>query len=182
MVLHSDVKNGLEKIFSQSSDDEKIISKNQLEKIFCHLHPTARHWRPLGQSSSPWLCEICSPPPNAKMVGNWSGDPPLADTRASGHGHQGAGVAASPQPTYRPSLPVTINYEQSACPTCHCSWIVEVDLPTSLALRCWSCKRDLTPDELARELSTPKPPRIINQHRSRAVYDRESGCVTIEPC
>lgn len=172
MVLHSDVKNGLEKNFSQPAIDEKIISKNQLKKIFCHSHPTARHWRALGQPSSPWLCEICSPPPNAKMVGSWSGDPPLADTRASGQEHQGAGA------TYRPSPPITVNYEQPACPICHCSIIVEVDLPTSLALRCWSCKRDLTLDELTRELSKPKPPQIINQHRSRAVLC-DSGRVKI---
>lgn len=181
MVLHSDVKNGLEKNFSQPAIDEKIISKNQLEKIFCHSHPTARHWRPLGQPSSPWQCEICSPPPNAKMVGSWLGDPPLADTRASGHVHEGAGVIDPPQPTYQPSPPITINYEQPACPTCHCSIIVEVDLPDTTAVRCWSCKRDLTPDDLVRELSKPNYPRIVNQHRSRAVLERESGRVKIIP-
>jgi hypothetical protein len=166
-----------------------LETKNQLEKIFCHSHPTARHWRPLGQPSSPWQCEICSPPPNARMVGSWSGDPHLADTRASGHAHQGAGSSsattrshADGQPTYQPSPPITVNYEQPACPTCHCSWIVEVDLPTLLALRCWACKRDLTPDDLARELSKPKPLRIINQHRQRAVYERESDSVKIVPC
>lgn len=133
-------------------------------------------WLAVGSSDidENYRCEKCDPPPSKSFVKKIRSSNPQAPSPSGCPSSVG-----DHRNEYEPLAPITINYEQPACPTCHCSIIVEVDLPTSLALRCWSCKRDLTPDDIARELSKPKPPRIINQHRHRAVYDRESGCVKI---
>ena len=123
-----------------------------------------------------YRCEKCDPPPAKSFVKK------MRSGEIKSPSSSGCPSSAGAQPDqHEPLAPIIINYEQPACPTCHCSIIVEVDLPNALALRCWSCKRDLSPDELTRELSTPKPLRIANQHRSRGVLERESGRVNFIP-
>lgn len=133
-------------------------------------------WLAVGSSDvdENYRCEKCDPPPSKSFVKKFRSSDSLSPSPSGSYS-----VAGDHRDEYEPLAPITINYEQPACPTCHCSFIVEVDLPNTLALRCWSCKRDLTPDELTRELSKPKPLRIINKHRQRAVYERESGGVKI---
>jgi len=133
-------------------------------------------WLAVGSSDvdENYRCEKCDPYIAKSFIKKMrSGDSQAPSPTGS------QSLAGDHRDEYEPLAPITINYEQPACPTCHCSWIVEVDLPDTTALRCWSCKRDLTPDDLARELSKPKPLRIINQHRSRAMLDRASGRVKI---
>jgi hypothetical protein len=188
MVLHNDVKNGLENFSPPTQPTAEPVAING-DPICptCLEHPASRHWQPLGQST--WLCETCRPPPSPRMIARWLCEadepvacaPSLVEPRASGPEHRGAGIAPHPMP-----LHIT-NYEQPACPHCGCRWIAEHvthtvatgDAPT---LQCWSCKRPISQDDLFRELLNPKPLPAIKHHRHRAVYARESGCVNIVPC
>lgn len=151
MVLHSDVKN-----FSSTEKPSAEIfleTKRQTEeKFFCSLHPAARHWLPIGHPDAPehYQCDQCSPPPARAFVARYHTQagqghaPNLAEHSRGSGAHQGAGGAER----YQQCTPIIINYERPACPHCMCRWIVEVDQGAYPDLRCWSCKRILSSDQI----------------------------------
>ena len=139
MVLHSDVCENL-KIY------------------FCNIHPTAQHWLPLGQSDQPehYRCMTCHPPPARAFVAKVY---PLVDT----HSHalsptsQSSSVLSirtqSVIHEYPLHSPITLTYERAACPQCHGRWITEIDQPSGVVIRCWSCRYVMTIDELHESLN-----------------------------
>lgn len=154
MVLHSDVKNGFEKI---SSDQPEPIS---FEPV-CSSHPSARAWRPLGQPTSPWLCEVCRPPPSIRMVGQWSDQGAAGKISNDGAADHRAGaptLVAKPAPAGQSlgarGMVVTVAHPHPVCPSCKCRWTVEVyggttggiDQPPSVS--CWTCKRSISDNDL----------------------------------
>ena len=142
------------------------------EKIFCQTHPSARAWRPLGQPTSPWLCEVCRPPPSIRMVGQWS-DQGAAIKSDNGAADPRAGaptLVAKPAPAGQSlgarGMVVTVAHPNPVCPSCKCRWTVEVfpghsrgasgpfpgdtsgsiDQPSSVS--CWTCKRSISEIDL----------------------------------
>lgn len=154
MALHCDVKNGLEN-FSQSQPTNQPA---------CSLHAGSPHWLPIAQPDTPanYRCATCSPPPARAFVALWAdadhdssspastSAPTLVDdTHAPPH-------ALTPTP-HTPTLPCIISYEQPICPTCHCRWLLEVDEPAGISLRCWTCRLSISDQQLSDQLSKPKP-------------------------
>ena len=147
MVLHNDVKNGL--VFS------------------CPSHPVARHWLPIGRPDLPgnYLCGTCRPPSIPVMVERWHGEPGSTAARQSTSPGQ-------PCQPYQPCPTVVINYERPICPACHCRWVMEVDLASGLAMRCWSCKAIITADHIELLLRQPRPLPLAR----RRVADAAMAC------
>lgn len=160
----------LNKNFSSKSQNEKPAQENQL----CQHHTSARHWLPRGSTDHPdhYLCEACTPPPAPAFVSRWHDDQARARMRTNAHDNAPSLAAGAPT-NYTPALPIIVNYERPACPTCHCRWIVEVDTQASLRLQCWSCKKLITHDELSTELSKPKPTSQAEWRRCKAVDVRD---------
>ena len=131
------------------------------EKISCQSHPSARAWRPLGQPTSPWLCEVCRPPPSIRMVGQWSDQ-----AVAIGDGSESATDPRAGAPTLadKPAIAgqtlgargmvITVAHPYPICPSCKCRWTVEAYTGTTsgidspLSVSCWTCKRSISNDDL----------------------------------
>lgn len=108
------------------------------------------------------------------MVARWSGQDDAAGQtdapnlvgqgeavpKALANGQASLTTHAHAQPRSQPHQPIIINYERPACPACHCRWIVEIDQGEGVALRCWTCKRVVTQDELEVELARPRVVKV----------------------
>lgn len=105
------------------------------KKYFCIDHPHARHWLPIGQAA--YLCSTCTPPPAVSMIARWAnqGPPTIKATP----------LAARPVIDHIARMPpTTLACERPVCPHCNCSWVIELDHASGVALRCWACKCELS--------------------------------------
>lgn len=163
MVLHFDVKNGL----------EKNQSNNPIQAAGCHMHAGSPHWLPIGQPDYPagYRCATCTPPPSRAFVQRWAADDHATTDHAEALTLVDRLPAPPPSPSpipppiagpthappHRPSPPCLISYERPMCPVCACRWLVEVDSHVGMTVRCWTCKRIISDAELSDQLSKPKP-------------------------
>lgn len=106
----------------------------------CPLHPAASHWLQLGKPpDSPladYRCMVCSPPPSPVFVqrvvkpGESPGQIPQAATNA----------AFVSQPL---AQPIVVTYERPVCSACGGRWVQEIDRPSGVVIRCWTCKEPI---------------------------------------
>jgi hypothetical protein len=108
----------------------------------CPLHPDAPHWLQLGMPAdtplAEYRCMVCSPPPSPVFV-----------QRLVGRGEKPLKHAALPKGTQdhleRLSLagPIVIANERPVCLSCGGRWSQEIDRPSGVTIRCWTCREPI---------------------------------------